>query len=34
VILDINLPVIDGIEVCKQVRIKSDVPIIMLTARG
>jgi DNA-binding response OmpR family regulator len=34
VILDINLPVYDGIEVCKQVRITSQVPIIMLTARG
>lgn len=34
VILDINLPVFDGIEVCKQVRIHSQVPIIMLTARG
>ena len=33
VILDINLPVFDGIEVCKQVRIDSQVPIIMLTAR-
>jgi len=33
VILDINLPVCDWIEVCKQVRIHSEVPIIMLTAR-
>ncbi len=33
VILDINLPVFDGIEVCKQVRIDSQIPIIMLTAR-
>lgn len=33
VILDINLPVYDGIEVCKQIRIDSQVPIIMLTAR-
>lgn len=34
VILDINLPVYDGIEVCKQIRIDSQIPIIMLTARG
>ena len=33
-ILDINLPEIDGIEVCKLIRIKSHIPIIMLTARG
>ena len=34
VILDINLPVFDGIEVCKQLRVTSQIPIIMLTARG
>ena len=35
VILDLNLPVMDGLEVCKQLRIQADhhVPIIMLTAR-
>ncbi|MCD5375209.1 response regulator transcription factor [Candidatus Gracilibacteria bacterium] len=33
VILDINLPVMDGIEVCSEVRKHSEVPIIMLTAR-
>jgi len=33
VILDINLPVYDGIDVCKQIRLQSQVPIIMLTAR-
>ncbi|MEM6285489.1 MAG: response regulator, partial [Chloroflexota bacterium] len=33
VVLDLMLPEIDGWEVCKQVRAKSDVPIIMLTAR-
>lgn len=33
VILDLMLPEIDGWEVCKQVRAKSDVPIIMVTAR-
>jgi len=34
VILDINLPVIDGIEVCKRIRSNSSkVPIIMVTAR-
>lgn len=32
VVLDLMLPVMNGREVCKQVRMKSDVPIIMLTA--
>lgn len=32
VVLDLMLPMMDGREVCKQVRMKSDVPIIMLTA--
>ena len=34
VILDFMLPKIDGFEVCKKMREHSDVPIIMLTARG
>ncbi|MFT7561885.1 MAG: two-component system OmpR family response regulator [Flavobacteriales bacterium] len=34
VILDIGLPDMDGFEVCRQIRKISDVPIIMLTARG
>lgn len=33
-ILDINLPELDGMEVCKQLRLKSNLPIVMLTARG
>ena len=33
VVLDIMLPDIDGWEVCREIRRKSDVPIIMLTAR-
>ncbi len=33
VILDIMLPDIDGIELCKRIRKKSDIPVIMLTAR-
>jgi DNA-binding response OmpR family regulator len=33
VLLDLNLPGIDGIEVCTTLRKTSDVPIIMLTAR-
>ena len=34
VILDLMLPKVDGWEVCRQLRKMSDVPIIMLTARG
>jgi len=33
IVLDLMLPDIDGIEVCKRVRQSSDVPILMLTAR-
>jgi DNA-binding response OmpR family regulator len=33
VVLDLMLPDIDGIEVCKRLRQHSDVPILMLTAR-
>ena len=34
VLLDIMLPKMDGFEVCQQVREFSDVPILMLTAKG
>ena len=34
VILDLMLPKMDGWEVCRQIRQKSDMPVIMLTARG
>ena len=33
VVLDLMLPKLDGLEVCKQLRSRSSVPIIMLTAR-
>ena len=33
VILDLMLPKVDGLEVCKHIRRDSDVPIIMVTAR-
>ncbi len=33
VVLDIMLPVVDGLEVCRGIRRTSDIPIIMLTAR-
>jgi two-component system response regulator RegX3 len=34
VLLDIMLPGLDGLEVCKRVRKESDVPVIMLTAKA
>jgi DNA-binding response OmpR family regulator len=34
VVLDLMLPEMDGWEVCRRVRGESDIPIIMLTARG
>jgi DNA-binding response OmpR family regulator len=34
VVLDIMLPKLDGIEVCRRLRTRSQVPIIMLTAKG
>ena len=34
VVLDLMLPGIDGLEVCRRLRASSDVPVIMLTALG
>src|SRR5262245_35978350 len=34
VILDLMLPGTDGLEVCRRIRARSDLPVIMLTARG
>jgi two-component system phosphate regulon response regulator OmpR len=33
-VLDLMLPDMDGLEVCRQLRAFSDVPVLMLTARG
>jgi len=33
-ILDVGLPDIDGFEVCRRVRVFSELPVLMLTARG
>ena len=34
VVLDLMLPDIDGLDVCRTIRSRSDTPILMLTARG
>jgi two-component system response regulator RstA len=34
VLLDLMLPGRDGVEICQEIRRESDVPVIMLTARG
>ncbi len=34
IVLDLMLPGMDGLEICRRVRTQSDVPIIMLTARS
>ncbi len=34
IVLDLNLPGMDGLDVCRALRRESDVPIIMLTARA
>ncbi|HHX75426.1 MAG TPA: response regulator transcription factor [Firmicutes bacterium] len=34
IVLDLMLPGVDGFEVCRRIRKKSETPIIMLTARG
>lgn len=34
VLLDVMMPVMDGFEICREIRKQSNVPIIMITARG
>jgi DNA-binding response OmpR family regulator len=34
VLLDVMMPGMDGLEVCRRIRAKSPIPVIMLTARG
>jgi len=34
VVLDIMLPIMDGLEVCRRLRQSSSIPVIMLTAKG
>ena len=33
IVLDVMLPVLDGIEACREIRKRSDAPVLMLTAR-
>jgi DNA-binding response OmpR family regulator len=33
-VLDLSLPDVDGLEVCRRLRERHDVPVLMLTARG
>jgi DNA-binding response OmpR family regulator len=34
VVLDVMLPGTDGLEICRRIRATSDLPIVLLTARG
>ncbi|SVE40953.1 uncharacterized protein METZ01_LOCUS493807, partial [marine metagenome] len=34
VLLDLMLPTLSGIDVCREIRTRSSIPIIMVTARG
>ena len=34
VLLDLTMPGMDGLEVCRRIREKNRIPIVMLTARG
>ncbi|HET9073157.1 MAG TPA: response regulator transcription factor [Solirubrobacteraceae bacterium] len=34
VLLDLGLPMLDGVEVCRRIRVASHIPILVLTARG
>lgn len=34
IVLDVNMPKMDGFEVCRQIRAEDDIPILMLTVKG
>ncbi|GLC78904.1 response regulator [Lacrimispora brassicae] len=34
ILLDVMMPILDGFQVCREIRKESDVPVIMVTARG
>src|SRR5262249_34689087 len=34
IVVDLMLPAMDGLEICRKIRVHSNTPILMLTARG
>ncbi|WP_299472470.1 response regulator [uncultured Roseibium sp.] len=34
VILDLMLPDLDGLEICRKIRLRDNIPVLMLTAKG
>ena len=34
ILLDVMMPILDGFQICREIRLESDVPVIMVTARG
>lgn len=34
IVLDVMLPGLDGVEICRQIKLEDDIPILMMTAKG